>query len=191
VKPKKVKKCKACKSEFTPFNSMAKACSPKCALELVELDKKKKIRKDLLEYRKETKSISKWISEAQVSINAYVRIRDHDKPCISCGTMTVSSFGGYRGSCGWDAGHFKSTGSSNHLRFNLHNIHKQCVRCNRDLSGNVNNYRDGLISRIGLEKVEILERTHEGKKYTREYCERVKRIFNKKTRMRKRRLGID
>jgi hypothetical protein len=101
--------------------------------------------------------------EAQKAFNAYIRERDKNEPCISCQkhreetkTMTGSNF---------DAGHYRSTGSSPELRFNELNCHKQCVNCNRYLSGNVANYRINLVKKIGLDKVEWLEGNHEPKRY--------------------------
>jgi hypothetical protein len=56
------------------------------------------------------------------------------------------------------------------------------VKCNRYLSGNVAEYRKGLIERIGIEKVEALEAMNAvgniGKK--EEYLIRIKKIFTKK-----------
>lgn len=69
----------------------------------------------------------------------------------------MSVFGGYKGAGGWDAGHYRSRGSASHLRFNLLNIHKQCVKCNRFNSGNAVDYRIRLIKRIGEDNVIRLE----------------------------------
>jgi hypothetical protein len=44
------------------------------------------------------------------------------------------------------------------------NIHKQCQPCNTHLSGNLINYRIGLIAKIGLEAVEALEADQEIRK---------------------------
>jgi len=184
----KPKKCKACKTRYQPYSSLSKACSPKCALELVSIAKDKKHRKEKAEYRVKTKSISKWIAEAQVSVNTYVRLRDHNEPCISCGFVVTKT---YHKGAGYHAGHFRSRGSAGHLRFNLHNIHKQCAECNIHRSGKIDDYRARLIDKIGLDKVEALECDNAYRKIDREYCERIKKIFNKKTKRQKKRLGID
>jgi len=181
----KPKKCKSCKTQYQPYSSLSKACSPKCALELVSIAKDKKHRKEKTVFRLETKKISAWRKEAQVAFNAYVRIRDHDKPCISSGK--AASLGANE----FDAGHYKSVGSAPHLRFNLHNCHKQSKHDNCFLSGNVVEYRINLIERIGLEKVEALECNYAYRKFDKVYCERIKKIFNKKARRQKKRLGID
>jgi len=107
---------------------------------------------------------SYWLKKAQQSFNAYIRHRDADLPCISCDSnpndknlMTGSR---------WDCGHYRSVGANPELRFEELNTAKQCVKCNRDLSGNVVNYRIGLVKRIGIEKVEWIEGPHSPKKYT-------------------------
>jgi hypothetical protein len=82
----------------------------------------------------------------------------------------------------FDAGHYRSRGSASHLRFNLLNIHKQCVKCNRFKSGNAVDYRIELIKRIGLENVEKLESDNKPRKFTIEYLKRLKKIFNKRAR---------
>lgn len=183
-----MKKCTICREDFTQFNSLTKVCSPKCALALVQKAKVKKWAKEKVEYRKENKKIIEWIKEAQASINTYVRLRDHHLPCISCNSYRTDD--NLHGS-NWHAGHYRSTGSAPHLRFNLINIRKQCAHCNNFLSGNVVEYRKNLLELIGPEKLEALETNNGYKKYNREYCERVKRIFNKKAKMKKKRLGID
>ena len=184
IKPKP-KRCKICPTMFTPYNSMIKHCSPDCAIEILKINQAKKYKKEKLVYRMETKKISVWRKEAQQSFNAYVRIRDHDKPCISSGK--AASLGANE----FDAGHYKSVGSAPHLRFNLHNCHKQSKHDNCFLSGNVVEYRINLIERIGLDKVEALESNYAYRKFDKIYCERIKKIFNKKARRRKKRLGID
>jgi len=81
-------------------------------------------------------------------------------------------------------GHYRSVGSAPHLRFHLWNAHKQCVKCNRYLSGNVADYRVGLIWKLGHTKVEWLEKQDASKNYSIDDLKRIKRIFTKKLRMR-------
>jgi hypothetical protein len=125
------------------------------------------------------KTRSDYLKEAQAAFNAYVRVRDKDDACISCGNYVLNDqIGG-----GWDCGHFRSRGSAPHLAFNLWNAHKQCVKCNRFLSGNVAEYRKGLIKKIGIEKVDFIESCQEFTEITSEYAQRIKRIFRKKKRI--------
>ena len=132
--------------------------------------------------KKALKSVGDYVKEAQAAVNKYIRLRDRNKPCVSCGCESVSVFGGYKGAGGWDAGHYRSRGSAGHLRFNLLNIHKQCVKCNRFNSGNAVDYRIELINRIGQDNVDKLERDNTPRKFTIEYLERIKRVFNKRAR---------
>jgi hypothetical protein len=167
-----VKKCRICKTEFTPFNSLAVACSPKCALAIVEQKKAKKHKKELADFRKGDKSIAKLRSEAQKEVNAYIRLRDEDMPCICCGAFSEQV----------DAGHYRSRGSAKHLAFNCYNIHKQNKHCNRYLGGNYSEYRIGLVKRIGLDKVERLENDNTVRRFDKEYLIRIKQIFAKRAR---------
>jgi hypothetical protein len=78
--------------------------------------------------------------------NASIRERDKDLPCISCGKYNQLQ-----------AGHFYSAGHHELLRFEQDNVHGQCIKCNCDLSGNLIKYREGLIKKIGIERVERLD----------------------------------
>lgn len=91
-------------------------------------------------------SIPKLTAKAQKIFNAWVRRRDKDKGCISCGTLPIT-----------EAGHYLSAGHFSALRFNEINVNGQCARCNRFLHSNAIFYRQGLIKRYGEEKVRQLE----------------------------------
>jgi len=183
-----LKKCKVCKNKFEPTKPLQSVCDFKCALEHAKTLREKQVKKEVKEYKAKTKPLSKHIAEAQTAINAYVRARDAKMPCISCGCLSVAVYGGYRGAGGWDSGHFLSRGAHPNHRFNLNNIFKQCVSCNRFKSGNSTEMRKGVILRIGLEKVEALENDNSIRRFDKEYCERIKKIFNKKIRLKKARL---
>jgi len=108
----------------------------------------------------ELKPISHWLNETQKVFNEFIRLRDVDEGCISCGTRRSVQF------C---AGHFRTRGAAGHLRFDEGNVHKQCNKnCNLSLSGNIANYRPRLIKKIGLEAVEALENDNKPKSWTRE-----------------------
>lgn len=128
----------------------------------------------------ELKTVGDYIKEAQTAVNKYVRLRDSNSSCISCGNTKAHKVGltGHR----YDAGHYRSRGAASHLRFNLLNIQKQCVFCNRNLSGNVVEYRKGLVKKIGLSRVELLEHDNKPRKFTVDYLKRVKFIFNKRAK---------
>jgi hypothetical protein len=90
-------------------------------------------------------SLPKLLAKAQKIFNAWIRSRDRDKGCISCGGPVEH------------AGHYLSQGHHSALRFNEMNTNGQCVRCNTFLHGNLINYRIGLVKRYGEEKVLFLE----------------------------------
>ena len=180
------RKCKSCgeyvrdfivtpKGVFCNFDSAAKyayANKSKGA----EIKRKSQKKKDAVR-KKALKSASDYIKEAQAAVNKYIRLRDRNKPCVSCGCELSNNYGGTT-----DCGHYRSRGSASHLRFNLLNMAAQCSRCNRYLSGNVVEYRIELIKRIGIDNVNKLESDNEPRKFTVEYLERVKKIFNKRAR---------
>lgn len=92
-------------------------------------------------------------------VNKYVRLRDIEKPCISCNQMVRKK----------EAGHFIAQGSSGLFRYDYENIHGQCMPCNRYKHGNLLEYRINLVKKIGQAKVEYLENNrHVTKKWTRE-----------------------
>ena len=127
--------------------------------------------------RKEAlKRIPDYIKEAQFAFNAWVRFRDRGKPCICCGKpLGESSTGG-----DYDCGHYRSTGSASHLRFNEDNAHAQRKVCNRYGSGRAVDYRLGLINRIGLQRVEALEADNKPHKWNREELTAIKERYKQK-----------
>lgn len=154
IRQLKPKKCKApsCGKEFMPFRPLQKVCSPQCAAEIVRIARMKQERKELREAKQKVKSRSQWLKEAQVEFNRYIRLRDEDKPCISCGRFHSGQY---------HAGHYRSVGSTPELRFHEANVFKQCAPCNNFLSGNIVEFRRNLIGLLGAEMVDWLEGPHE------------------------------
>lgn len=136
-----------------------------------------KVERASIKARKEAiKTIPELIKEAQREFNGYIRARDQDQPCICCGRpLGDGDFGG-----AFDAGHYRSTGSASHLRFNEHNCHAQRKQCNRYGAGRAVDYRIGLIGRIGLEAVEALEAQNVPHKWTREELIDIRDTYKKK-----------
>jgi hypothetical protein len=178
-----MKKCKVCKTEFNPTRPMQKVCSPTCALEVSRQVAQKKAAKEAQEDRKKTRekldamrTKPQLVKIAQTAFNAFVRARDLGKPCISCGAPLSTEPNSH------DCGHFRSVGSSPHMRFVEDNAHSQCRKCNNWLSGNVLAYRKGLIERIGLERVEQIESDQTVRKYTKEGLQEIAKHYNAETR---------
>jgi hypothetical protein len=173
-----MKKCVICKTPFSAFNSLAKACSVECAISVAQVAQVKKQRKSDKAKLEGMKSISQLKKEAQTAFNKYIRARDYGKPCISCGSYPQEKYGG-----NIDAGHYRSIGSAGHLRFNTLNCHAQCKQCNRFLSGNITEYRHGLKDKIGNDLLKWLENHNDSGKFDTEYLRRLKKIFNKRARL--------
>lgn len=174
------KKCKECGKLFVPVRVFQVWCSPDCAVKLAKKIRAKEKKNELKQKREAIKTRSEWIKDAQTAFNAWVRERDYGQPCISCGRH-VNSDDLLTGSR-WDSGHYRSVGACPALRFNPTNCHRQCVHCNRDKSGNVVEYRIGLIKRIGLNLVEWLEQDHQPNKYTIEELKEIKKKYSKLAR---------
>lgn len=170
LKTLKQRKCKECKQAFVPKRNLQSVCGPLCAIAHSNKLKSKKERKEYREAKEKIKSRSDWMREAQIAFNSYIRARDKDLPCISSGVMQAT----------WDAGHYRSVGSSPALRFNELNVHKQSVHDNQHLHGNLIEYRKRLIERIGIDKVEWLEGPHEPKKYTIQDLKEIKSLYKQK-----------
>jgi len=171
VKPIKQKKCKICKAYFTPLKPLQLVCQWKCAIEFAKNQKIKTVKKEVKEAKLKLKSRSDWLKETQVVFNKYIRLRDQNDGCISCGSTSASSY---------HAGHYRSIGSAGHLRFNEHNCHRQCAACNTHLSGNLIRYRLGLIRKIGIQLVETLESDNATVKWSIDEIKILKAQFSAK-----------
>ena len=188
-KPAKPKKCRVatCRASFVPSRMGQAVCSPACAMidaprhepkarkALADIERKDiKVRKEKLKTRAD------HLREAQAAVNEYVRMRDAHLPCISCDSTPNDNdlMTGSR----WDAGHYRSVGACPELRFEPLNIHRQCVKCNRNLSGNAVEYRIRLVQRIGAEKVAWLEALHPRCKHTVEEIKAIKAKYRAMTR---------
>jgi hypothetical protein len=159
----KPKVCQHCAREFIPARPMQQVCSPTCASRKVRAAKKAE-REAVKERKRELETIPELIRKAQREFNSWIRERDKDQPCICCGQpLPAGDVGG-----AYDCGHYRSTGSAAHLRFDERNAHAQRKVCNRWGAGRAVDYRVGLIGRIGLEAVEALEASNAPHKWTRE-----------------------
>jgi len=146
-------KCKFCKKQFTQFNSLNKVCSIKCAIELGKLKPAKvnykKVNSQLKSEAKEKlETYSQKVNKAKVIFQKWIRERDKNEPCISCGTLTANE---------WHASHFKKAEIYSGVIFNEINVWRSCKKCNVFLNGNELNYRERLVKKIGLEAVIALE----------------------------------
>jgi hypothetical protein len=170
----KQKKCKVCPETFIPWNSTQTACSPICAIEIVERKKKKAYKATTREMKKaiNDNDRSYQLKKTQTTFNQFIRLRDAGKPCISCGTTKPVQF------C---AGHYKTVGGNPELRFSEMNVFGQCNKhCNLSLSGNIIEYRKGLLKRIGPDKLDWVEGPHEAKNYTLDDIKAIREEYKAK-----------
>jgi hypothetical protein len=123
-------------------------------IEKRETKHRKEFNKEKKAFRLSDKPLQKKLT--QVLVNKFIRIRDDDRTCISCLKYTGQM----------QAGHYLSVGSHPNLRFAARNIHKQCATCNNHLSGNLIEFRKGLIKRYGVEFVEALEADKTPRKFS-------------------------
>ena len=175
------KKCRVCREAYTPRKELQVVCSPNCALlhakqkrerERKALDKVE--RKAIRAAKERVKPRSEYIKEAQAAFNAWVRERDAGLPCISCGTTASVQYA---------AGHYRTTQAAPELRFEPLNVHRQCNRnCNMGKSGNLIEYRVGLVARIGAEAVAWLEGPHKPKHYSIDDLKAIKVEYQQKLR---------
>jgi hypothetical protein len=135
--------CGSCLSDFL-FNSDAgKVVFNKINLK-VKSDTAKVFKNNL---REKLKTLGEYKADARKSFQKWIRLRDKDKPCISCGNNADLE----------DGGHFYKAEVYSGLIFNENNCHKQCRKCNRFMNGNELNYRKGLIVRYGIDYVTNLD----------------------------------
>jgi hypothetical protein len=179
------RRCAYCKkkvpTETAKINGLKAFCSTDHALAWLDTEKGKntlqkarnaKTKAD----REKLMTKTDYAKLAQAAFNAWIRFRDRDKPCISCGRDHQGQY---------HAGHYRTTAAAPQLRFNTHNVHKQCSVCNNHKSGNIVEYRINLIRRIGEEKVRMLESNQDFARYDIDYLKRLTKIFKKRLRIEK------
>jgi hypothetical protein len=186
TKAARPKKCRnaACRAEFVQARPMQTACSVSCAIALTETRKAresniqaKQERAARRAARERIKTKGDYMRETQAAFNEWIRERDRDLPCISCGRHHQGQY---------HAGHYRTVGANPELRFNPLNVHKQCAPCNNHKSGDIVNYRIELVKRIGVDQVEWLEGPHEPQRYTIDELKAMKASFRAMTRSLKR-----
>ena len=168
----KPKKCRVCKSEFTPtYATTQSVCSVKCAVVITEVKKSQEWAKKKKVLKDELTTVQDLMKLAQQVFNKYIRLRDQGKNCISCGQKPKKE----------NAGHFYSAGTHISVRFDERNVHLQCEHCNTFLSGNLLKYRENLLNKLGFEEFDLLSvEATKTRKYTREELKEVISIYKQK-----------
>ena len=150
-KPPKPKQCKVCEALFIPqYTSLQVTCSIKCT---IEFNSEKEIKKRVEQIKVDLGATKELEKAARVIFQKWIRERDKDLPCISCG-RTESELGKNM----FDSGHYFSAERFSGLIFEENNVHKQCKKCNGvNMHGNLSEYRKGLVARYGEDYVIELE----------------------------------
>ncbi len=119
-------------------------------------------------------TLPKLKAKLQLVFNEYIRERDKDKPCISCGQWKPLQ-----------AGHFYPVKGYDALRFYELNVHGECASCNLFDQMHLLNYAANLPGRIGEEGCKTLREMAEdykknGYKWTRDELELLLIIYKDK-----------
>lgn len=169
------RKCVVCPKSFVPSNSMIRHCSPRCGLKILAL--KAKAERTAFRHRKDAAKTPRELKGQAVSaFNAYIRYRDRLQTCIDCG----KPFEPQKPGGTVDAGHFRSVGSAEHMRFIEDNVHSQRKNCNMPGGTSYDRYKAGLIERIGLERVAAVESDQTERHYKSDDFRRIRDIYKAK-----------
>lgn len=148
--------CMSCYPDFILNTDYGKILLEKATIKGKQKAEKEQ-RKRTKEERESMKSIARLIQEAREPFQKWIRFRDANEPCISCGTTKAKI---------WHSGHYLKAELFTGVIFNPTNVNKQCERCNTFLNGNESEYRIGLVKKYGEMAVKELE---EAANHLREY----------------------
>lgn len=159
------RKCAWCSEQYTPSQMGQRVCSVACS---IAYNRAQAAREAHRAPRKPGAGKAPTdrrtaLKRCQLAFNAYIRARDQHLPCITCGTRNPG--GDPRGGV-WDCGHWLTVGAHPEKRFNPDNAARQCVSCNRHRSGAQKAFREALVKRIGLARVEAVEAPEPPAKWT-------------------------
>ena len=165
-------RCKNCKEKFEPVKFLQKYClKDECIRVFVEKTKEKAWKEKKQKMQQELETIQDYVKMTQIIFNKYIRLRDKGQVCISCQKKPLKE----------NAGHYFNANNHWNVRFNELNVHLQCEHCNTYLSGNLIEYRKGLINKIGEEQLTLLEMEgHKTRKFTKDELKEIINIYKKK-----------
>jgi hypothetical protein len=168
-------RCKNCKDKFEPIRFNHKYClKDECVRAFVAEAKEKQWKQTKTRMKANLETVQDIVKAAQMVFNKYIRERDKNELCISCG----KKINGVK-----HASHYLSAGGHSAVRYNEDNVWVSCYKCNVMLSGNQIEYRKRLIQKIGVERVEWLENNGNiVKKWTKEELKLLITEYKKKTK---------
>lgn len=179
----KLKTCKNpdCKGKFVPSRTFQSGCCTGCEIIIA----KEKLAAKPIKQRTsfvvsarssgKSKTYPQLVADTQHAFNAYIRARDFDKPCVSCGNPNPPFIDGVQ----WDCGHFRTVGAHPELRLNPDNAHKQCCVCNRGMGAPdvMARFELELLRRIGPARLAELKGPHDPAKLTRDRLYALKKAL--------------
>ena len=167
-----MKKCKNCKERFNPAHFNQKYCFKKeCTNVWIESEKEKQWKKKKAKLKQDLMTVQDYVKIAQQVFNKYIRERDKGLKCVSCNKKPLKE----------NAGHFFNANNHWNVRFDEYNVHLQCEHCNTFLSGNLINYRDNLIKKIGIEEYnKLVDRAKVTRKFTVDELKEIINIYKNK-----------
>lgn len=167
-----MKKCKNCKERFNPVHFNQKYCFKKeCTNVWIESEKEKQWKKKKAKLKQDLMTVQDYVKITQQVFNKYIRQRDKGNKCISCNKKPLKE----------NAGHFFNANNHWNVRFDEYNVHLQCEHCNTFLSGNLINYRENLIKKIGTEEYDkLVDRAKVTRKFTVEELKEIINIYKNK-----------
>lgn len=165
-------RCRNCKEKFEPVRFNQKYClKDECIRVFVEEAKSKAWKKTKKNMQENLETIQDLVKATQIVFNKYIRLRDKDELCISCKQKPKKS----------NAGHYYNANNHWNVRFDENNVHLQCEHCNTFLSGNLINYRENLLKKIGAEEFNVLEgKSKVTRKFTKEELKEIIETYKKK-----------
>lgn len=101
-----------------------------------------------------TDTIALLKKKVQVQFNAYIRNRDKDLPCISCGELKDIK----------QAGHFMAVKDGDGLRFDERNVNGECAGCNCYSESHLIFYYENLKKKLGNEFTVLMGDIYEERK---------------------------
>lgn len=170
IKPPAMRRCTECKEIYQPVRyglKVLKQCGKQCIAIAANKIRDKEFDKETREMKKKNRlqDTKYQHSRCKLVFNKLRRMQEFkwfserglEPACISCG--------GELGGDEWACGHFKTVGAQSGLRYDPINTYLQHnVRCNKNLSGDINGtatthgYKQGLVNRFGADKAkEIID----------------------------------
>lgn len=162
--------CHSCLYDFFTKTEAGKIIFEKRKIKV----KAKNWKEEKSKLKESVKTLSQYEAEAKKSFQKWIRLRDENLPCISCGTFTADE---------WHGSHYFDANRYSGLIFDERNVNRACKQCNVFFHGNIAGYRKGLILRYGFEFVEQLENESDSKrnyKYTKDELIKIKSKYDTK-----------